>query len=225
MDIVTFFQNYYHSIDYRLVSDEFFYFWSFKTGLLFGFLLSSILLPLNLYAYKSAAYRCEKMYPDENVVYVIKNGIVTMFLATFCTGFFVGKFIFPFFIFKNLYRIKDIYYEYIWLYIILFFITVFFLLERYTMIYVLSDKNLRLVDAYNIFRLIRKETVSISYKDIKSIEFNKFLIIEFLILNLKNGKHFSGIYAFSNLKKVKRIIEKQLKYYELNSSNIAFKNA
>lgn len=60
MDIATFFQNYYHSIDYRLVSDEFFYFWSFKTGLLFGFLLSSILLPLNLYAYKSAAYRCEK---------------------------------------------------------------------------------------------------------------------------------------------------------------------
>ena len=92
------------------------------------------------------------------------------------------------------------------------------------MIYVLSDKNLRLVDAYNIFQLIRKETVSISYKDIKSIEFNKFLIIEFLILNLKNGKHFSGICAFSNLKKVKRIIEKQMKYYELNSSNIAFKN-
>lgn len=208
-----------YRIDYNVVGGEYFREWKNTSGDICGLIFVIILTPIFLQAYKSAANRFKRLYPNEKIIHIVKNNIIIVFLIPFLLGTYIGRFILPFICFENLYFIKgwlkDATLSNLWLDFLIVSFLILFVCMRFNIIYILSNKKVTLISASNLFKQIIK-TKDIYYSSIKNVSFDNILFFEWLNIKLKNNKDFKGIVAFSNLKKVKEIIEKQIKKEIIN---------
>lgn len=198
-----------YRIDYNLVSGEYFKKLVLFSGVTTGLVLVAIILPFCLKAYNLAEADFKQFYPKERIIYTIKNSNYFIALTSFIVGASIGLFIFPFIVFENLYRIGSITIVHCCLLIPGIAIAIYGVLLRYTMVYILSDRQICLVSPYKIFQKHIKP-ISIKYCEITGIKFNCFLFTEWLTIYLKNAKKFEGITTFTNLKEAKAIIKSKI---------------
>lgn len=173
--------------------------------LICGLVMSGLLMPIYYSFYNIAANKFKKRYPEERIVHIVKNGFLFMFIVTFCIGGFLGAFILPFFILKNVPSSETIFGN-VYIAIVLWLVSVYGILERFAIIYVLSDKRIQLVRAmypYNFNLKIKP----FEYKNIVSVEYEKFITWEQLYIKFKDGSRYDGLMFFKQLKEVKSIIE------------------
>lgn len=209
MNLLDFYGDSYYEVSKRVFED-----WQMQSAGTFGLILCCILMPIYFNFYNMAKKKFEKMYPEEKVIYVVKNGAFFMFFVTFCLGAYLGGFIMPFFIFQDVpQRITGCYNVFVA--IIVLVLSIYGMLERFSLIYVLSNKKIQLVQPLhsNKFNLKIK---SYYYKDIVSVTYDKFLTWEALYLKMKDGKVFRGLIYFKRLKYVKDLIEENMKKEAMN---------
>jgi len=198
-------------IDYNLISYKYFENWRTIAGGITGLLLVLFFTPFYILSDKAASLRCEKLFPNERVIYTIKSGWGSRITITFLIGAFLGNFILPFFVFENLFVIRQLHRSYLLVYIVLLFIGIYGAFFRFNMIYLLTNKNIRLISPYKILDIMYKKFFALSYEDIESVTYTKNFFIEQLLINLKSGKTFNGLICFEKLKNAKEIIDKYTK--------------
>lgn len=203
MDFISGFINTLLSyrIDYSTISTENFEHWRFISGIITGCITALIIIFLNLKAYNALAINFKQFYPKERLVYVINNGIFSVFIVNFFLGSSIGFFLIPFLCFKNLDFSPKIF---------LLAICIIFILHElivmYTTFYVLSDKQICLFNPYKKFKnSIRR--INILYSEIQDVSYKNFSGTERLVLKLKSGKIFDKIAGLAKLKEAKAIIE------------------
>ena len=204
----TFLANY--QIDYNLISKMDFNNWSLKAECICGILLYILLSPIYLNLSKCAARRFHELYPEEKILYIIKTSPRVIFLITWIIGGFFGGCLLPFFIFKNLYYIKPVHIDTWGFYFVWFILAIISILIRFSMIYILSDKNIRFINPFKIFDCCFTKNKCIPYADIKTAKFSQFLFLESVDLTLKDGSTFNGLIAFIGLKKAEIIINNHI---------------
>jgi len=205
-DVIMFLSSY--KLDYSTISEEYLKQWANIADhicAIFFALLSSL---FSVLAYKMAAIKFKKRYPSEMVIYTVKNSSVFVILLSLIWGGCFGRYMLAPFWFQNFYKDGIVSMGQIIDYMF-FFIATCFIIYRFSIIYVLSDKRIELMSAYAIFNIITKK-ISIAYADIKQVKFNSFLFFETLEIIFKKGGGYDGISCFTNLKKAEQIINKQI---------------
>ncbi|PWL80742.1 hypothetical protein DBY21_00945 [Candidatus Gastranaerophilales bacterium] len=200
---------YYYNEDYYTIGEELFKNIQQEMALVCGILACCILIPIYFNFYNIAEKQFNKRYPNEKVIYVVKNGIFFMLVVTFLIGESLGLYILPFFIFQNV-PVTITPWNNLFITIIIYIVTYYIVLERFSIIYILSDERIQLIRCLYTYKFNLKIN-SVKYKNIESVRYNKFLTWEYLDIKLKDGKDFNGLLFFKNLKHVKSIIEKYIK--------------
>lgn len=199
----------YYNNDYYTIGKELFENFQQEIALVCGILACCILIPICFNFYNIAERQFKKRYPSEKVIYIVKNGIFFMFLVTFIIGEGFGLHILPFFIFKNV-PAAITPWNNLFLTIIIYIVTYYIVLERLSLIYVLSEERIQLVRSLYTYKFNLK-IKPVEYTDIESVRYHKFLTWEYLDIKLKDGKDFNGLLFFKKLKYVKSLIEKYMK--------------
>ena len=209
MNLLDFYGDSYYEVSKQVFED-----WQMQSAGTFGLILCCILMPIYFNFYNMAKKKFEKMYPEEKVIYVVKNGVFFMFFVTFCLGGYFGGFIVPFFVFQDVpQNITGCFNLFIAL--ILYPIGLYAIIFRFAIIYVLSNKRIKQF----IFMRSPKFNLtspSFEYKNIDTLIYDKFMTWESLYLKMKNGKVFKGLIFFKHLKYVKNLIEENMKKEAMN---------
>lgn len=209
------FQHY----DYNLISDQLFDSIIMQATMFFGILSNIVFAPFYLSAPKVAEKQYNKQYPDEKVLHVVKNPVISRFIVFFILGAFVAMCIYPFIAFDNLISYGKVHKIFFWPYIIFYLIVMHgVLFFRYSMTYIISDKGIRLLLPYKFSNIYKGKYYGtlLPYNIISSTKIERMFTTDFLNIYLKKGclylnkDSFGGLCAFSNLKKVKVIIDSRI---------------
>jgi len=193
--------------DYNMMSPKHFEYMTIILGFITGLLIAIIFYPFYAYSGKKAIARCKMLHPTEIPIWYIKSGMFSSIIITIIEGAFLGTFLLPFFIFKNVTVISPVTYSNLWLYFIVFFITIYWIFLRFNITYILTDKGIRLICPYRIIRGLFKKNLFIPYENIKSLYLSKSILTPKLLIYLKNNQTFDGLICFAHLDKAQKIIE------------------
>lgn len=206
-----------YPIDYNMVSKTYFNSWSLMSAFIFGIILYILLFPIYYNLGNFAARKFHKKYPDEKILYIIKTSPTFMFIMTLLVGGFWGMCLYPFLIFENLTYIKPVHETTWWFYFILFLSGIIALLVRFSIIYIISDQNIRLINPFKLFdNWAFKKDYFIPISSIKAVKFSRFLWLEELEITQKNEECSGKIIALIGLKKAEEIINKMIHEGESN---------
>ncbi len=193
-----------YRIDYNSVTSEYFKHWTSEFGNTCGLAHILIFVPICLYTHIAVANRFRKKYPNEKVIYIMKNSISFLFFIMYAFGYFFGSFIAPFICFENLHGIKLPNNWDIWVWIPAYIISIFAILIGYSMTYVISNRRIEAISAYKIYdKIIKKHCFFFKNMSDVSLKIHHYFLSE-LDITLKNGEHFYIIRGLVNFKKAKK---------------------
>lgn len=205
-EIAILFSSY--KADYDSFSEEYFRQWVNASDHICAILFALFSLIFSFCAYKNSAAKFQKQYSDEKILFIVKNSPIFIILLSLIWGGVFGRYMLANFWFQNfdtnVVPNTGQAIDYIF-----FFVATCFILYRFSIIYILSNKRVELISAYAIFNKITKK-ISILYNEIKEVRFSSLLFFETLEIVFKKGSGYDGITCFANLKKAKEIIEKQM---------------
>lgn len=158
---------------------------------------------------QNAVKKFKFKYPGENILITTKNSICLAVFALFLWGLGIGKYILPFICFDSFDVAKNFIGPDWWFGLYIYPVLTYFVLFRFNIVYIFSDKRIELISAYSIYNKITKKN-SISLKEIQSLQFCDSLFGGYLKILYKNGSIFDGIAYFANLQKVVNIVNKEL---------------
>lgn len=200
------FQQNFNSI----ITPQYVHKWSVYAAYLSSLITLFLCTPFYLYAPSFAIKKCNALYPEETVLYVIKSGFWSRSIVTALCGAFVGLYILPVVFFENVLPRNTLNQYELLLYVLLFVMAISFFIIRYSMIYLITDKGIRFVTSYDCQNLILKKSICINFEDIESCVYNNILNFQQLKIKLKNKTEFRGIVFFVGLKQANLIINKHI---------------
>ena len=198
----------YYGFDYYMLDKELLVRLRCQASVIIGLLMCVVLVPWFYSFYGMAKRQFEARYPEDTVIYVVKNGVFFTSLVVFLVGAFIGYDVLPFFIIKNMPSKASLYPNF-YLSIGASVISVYALFVRFSIIYVLSNVRIQLIHPLFSKRFNLK-IKPIEYKDIKSVEYDSFWVWNVIYIQLKTSKYFNGLTCFKDLKYVKTLIEENL---------------
>ena len=201
----------YYNADYSFLTKEIFENWRITAGFLTGIINFCITFPIYKNAQTIAVKKCRQSYPNEQVLLVVKSGFWLSSICTFLCGAFLGVFALPFLFFKNITYINGInYFYYFCIYTFVYFISIIFIIIRFSMIYIITDLGIRFIKPYKIQNFLLQKKIFIPFTNIRSCYYERFLWFNGLIVNLKDNTRFTGMSHFAKLKNVSLLINSKI---------------
>lgn len=194
-------------LDCNYLSPEFVKDYIFRLSYIGGLFWVLIFLPIFYWLQCRTKKLFKKLYPNEEIVYVVTSGILSTAIITYIFGASVCAYVLPFLIFKNLQVVGHVTVHNLWYYSLVAIASIWVLLFCFSMMHILSNKRIRTFIRFYKVSKVDKLRHDILYKDIESLKFMYFyLCYQALLINFKDKRPAYEILCMSRLKQAQKII-------------------
>lgn len=202
MEVFKIIFDYGLPLNHQLITQAEFNEFTLILGIIWGIVILCLFLPFITKSRNKAVNLFLKEYPNEKIKTLIKDKKIFMYWGIIIPSAFGGAFILPSFLFDSI----SSYDNSIPINLLIFWgpaylFMLFFLLTRYSIVGVLSDRRITFVAPHKLFcNIFFKEMLNLPLEDIQNIEFYKemFLFDVIKIVNKDNKK--ISLRFFTNLK-------------------------